>query len=133
MPPGLKERPFGEPCLPDVLEDSPCGREVEPNPPMLVALFMEGDRRLVTVPVKVSDLEPADGANPGRAVEEELDDGTIAVIEDRITRGEAHELPGTGRREGFGLITRVRGSTRGELSMGRVRHGDREPELGGHT
>jgi hypothetical protein len=68
MPSGPEERPLGQPGLADVLGDGLRRGEVEADPPMLVALLVEGDRRLVAVLVEVLDPEPAAGADPGPAI-----------------------------------------------------------------
>src|SRR4051812_36522286 len=108
MPLGAEERSFLKSRLLDVLGDGLTRSEVEPNPPVFIALLVQGDGRLVPVLVEVFYFEPAGGADSSPGVEEEFDDGPIPVVEDRITRGEPHQLSGPGRRECLGLIARVR-------------------------
>ena len=129
--PGPEERPLCELRLPDVRRDGLGRRKVQPDPPVLVALLVERDGRLVAVLVEVFDLEPTGGADPGPAIEEELDDGPVPVVEHRVAGGEPHELPGTGRREGLGLVPRVGRAPGDELGVRRVGDGDGQPELGG--
>ena len=104
---------------------------MEPDAAVLVALLVERDGRLVAVLVEVFDPEATRGADSGPAIEEELDDGPVPVVEHRVAGGEPHELPGTGRRQGLGLVARVGRPPGNELGVGRIRDRDGQPELGG--
>src|SRR4051794_39307298 len=110
MPLGPEERSLLQARLLDVLRDGLCGCEMEPDATMLIALLVEGDGRLVPVLVEVLHPEPAGGADAGPREEEELDDGPVTIVEDRVSRGEPHQLPGPGGGECLGLIARVGGA-----------------------
>ena len=103
---------------------------MQPDAPVLVALLVERDGRLLAVLMEVFDPEATRGADPGPAIEEELDDGPVPVVEHRVAGGEPHELPGTGRREGLGLVPRVRRAPGDELGVGRIGDRDGQPKLG---
>ncbi len=115
--PGAKERPLRELGLGDVRGNRLGRGEVQPDAAVLVAFLVERDGRLVAVLVEVLDPEATRGANSGPAIEEELDDGPVAVVEHRVAGWEPHELPGTGRREGLGLVARVRRAPGDELGV----------------
>ena len=70
---------------------------MEPDAAVLVAFLVKRDGRLVAVLVEVLDAKATDGADPGPAIEEELDDGPVPVGEHRVTGGEPHQLPRAGR------------------------------------
>ena len=120
-------------CLGDVRRDRLSRRKVQPDPPVLVALLVERDGRLLAVLVEVFDSEATRRADPGSAIEEELDDGPISIVEHRVAGGEPHELPGTGRRQGLRLVARIGRAPGNELGVGRIGNRDRQPKLGGDT
>ena len=79
--PGTEERPLRQLRLGDVGRDRLRRGEVQPDPPVLVSFLVERDGRLVAVLVEVFDPEAARRANSGPAIEEELDDGPIPVVD----------------------------------------------------
>ena len=120
-----KSGPFVSSALAMYAAIASAAREVQPDAAVLVALLVERDGRLLAVLVEVFDPEATRGADPGPAIEEELDDGPIPVVEHRVAGGEPHELPGTGRGEGLRLVAWVRRAAGDELSVGRVGNRDR--------
>ena len=58
---------------------------MKPDAPVLVALFMEGDGRLVAVLVEVLDAEATPRADAGTGVEEELDDRPVSELQNRVS------------------------------------------------
>jgi hypothetical protein len=80
--------------------------------------------------LEVLDAETTSRPDPGPAVEEELDDRSVAVVEHRVARGEPHELACAGRREGLGLVAGVGRAPGDELGVGRIWDRDGQPELG---
>lgn len=98
--------------------------EVQANGPALVALLVQPDGGLVAILVKVRHLEPARRGQPGAAVEEELQNRPIPVIEQAVSSRQAHELPGAGGRQGSRLLASVGGLAANKLGMGWVWHGN---------
>jgi hypothetical protein len=96
----------------------------------LVALFVEPDRRLVAVLVEVGDFQPASRGQASTGVQEKFQNRAVAVVEDGVAGRQTDELPGAGGRQGSRLLPWVRGLPRDELRMCRIRHDDRQPELG---
>ena len=97
---------------------------------VLVAFLVERDGRLVAVLVEVLDPKATRRPDPGPGIEEELDDGPVAVVEHRVARRQTHELPCTGGRQGFRLIPGIGRAPGDELGVGRVGDRDGQLELG---
>jgi hypothetical protein len=62
----------GEGGFLDVLGDRLRRLEVQTNRSALVAFLMQADRRFVAVLVKVRDLQPAGGGQPGAGVQKKF-------------------------------------------------------------
>ena len=74
--PGAKERPLRQLRLGDVRGNGLGRREVQPDPPVLVALLVERDGRLVAVLVEGFDPEAARRADSGRLMGSDLNGGS---------------------------------------------------------
>ena len=100
---GRKSGPVLELGLGDVVLDGLGGGEVEADGAAAGAFLRDAEGGAVRVLVEVLDAKPAAGGEAGPGVEVELEDGPVAVIEDRVAGREAHELAGAGGGEGAGF------------------------------
>jgi hypothetical protein len=107
------------------------GSEMQPDRAPPRPFLRDADGGSVRVLVKVLDLEPAPGGEAGSRVEVKSQDRAVAIVEDAVTRGQAHELARAGGGEGAGFLAGIGGFAAEELGMGRVGDGDRQSQFGG--
>ncbi len=100
MPPGAEQGTPGQPGLGQVFGDGLGRGEAEADASTPVALLVEGEGRLVAVLVEVLDLEPADGADAGPCVEEDLQDPPVAELQDGVAGRPGPSIDGPGGRRG---------------------------------
>ena len=125
-----EERAIREPGPAVVIVNRISGGEVKANGSPAGRFLGEADGGPVGILAEVVDAEAAPGSEAGDRIEIELEDGPVAVIEDGITGGQAHELAGAGVRACPSFLATVGGLTAEELGIGRVGRLDGQPELG---
>lgn len=127
---GPEEGTGGQAGFFDVFNDRLRGIEVKPDRSALVSLLVQLERRLLSVLVKVRDLQPAACRQSNPGIEINLEDRSIAVIDQVVAHRHSHQLPRPGRRQGFGFVAGIGRAARDELRVGWIGHRDRQPELG---
>ena len=83
--------------------------KVETNGPALVALFVQAQRGLIAVLVRIRNLQPAGSTQPDPRPQQSFQDGAIAVVDDRLAIRQTDQLPGPRGRERARFLARVGG------------------------
>lgn len=111
--------------------DGLAGVEVQANGPVLVALLVETNGGLTAIfMVEVRHFEATGCAEARARIEEELQDGAVAVVNDALARGQTNKLPGTRSGQSFGFVAGIAGLAGDKLGVRWVWHRDGKAQLG---
>ena len=126
----MEDRAGRDPGMLDVFLDGLAGDGIETDHAALVALFMNADRGVAVLQVEVLHFQAAAGAEANTGIDEQLQDGAVAVFQDRLARRQAHELPGADDGERPGLIAGISRFTGDELRVRGIGHCNEQAQLG---
>jgi hypothetical protein len=85
---------------------------------VLIALFVNRERGLFAVLMKVLDPQPASGSEPDAGLEVSFEDGAVAEIEHVIAGGKSHQLTRAGGGERTRALERIGRLSSDELGVG---------------